>query len=432
MKRILFIYLFATASLSISSQSVSLDFSFHPSKEVSICLKNGIACDTVWQGKLDDKGKATADLRDKAKEYAGMVTIGVYNNPAASIDIIISGKEDVRVSCAEEYFHGGNVTFAASPENESLQRWFILQTKHQRKIGMLSETQKMYTPEDSFYPTLLQEKQILESEKAVLDKELASSKLYAAKFMDYYDFLNTKVATLVIADSLGMSSVRTYVRDSLDVDGLFSSGLWFPTLNGLLALYDNNAPYHKDFITDMSLLLERAGSQRIYNTLSENLFSICESTGWNDLEEQLAYYLINSGRIENPTGKLKMLMTLFKLGKGSKAPDLLQGTLPVQNTLLVFYETGCGPCENEMQQLIGNYPVLKEKGYEVVSVSADVDANIFRNTADRFPWEGKYCDMKGFESPDFKNYGVIATPTFYVIRDGMVQGRYARFADTGI
>lgn len=250
--------------------------------------------------------------------------------------------------------------------------------------------------------------------------------------MQYHNFLNIKVGGLVFADSSAMASMRTYVRDSLDVNGLFSSGLWFATLNGLLALYDNDIPYHKDFITDMSLLLERTANERIYNTLAENLFAICESTGWNDLEEQLAYYLINSGRIQNPTGKLKMLMTLFKLGKGSKAPGLLQGTLPAGNTLLVFYETGCGPCENEMQQLKGNYPLLKEKGYEVVSVSADTDADVFRNTADAFPWKSKYCDFKGFDSPDFNNYGVIATPTFYVIKDGVVQARYARLVDTDL
>lgn len=432
MKKILLLLLLAVNQFGISAQTVAIDFSYNPGKEVSLCLKNGTACDTIWTGKLDDKGKAVADLRGKADNYAGMATLTVNIYPPASLDIIISGEENVLVSCMEEYPHGGNTIFTGSDENESLQKWFMGQAVRQQKIGLLSEAESMYKKEDAFFPLLVQEKLALENEQSAFEKELISSKLYAAKFMQYHNFLNTKVGGLLFADSLAMTSMRTYVRDSLDVNGLYTSGLWFATLNGLLALYDNDTPYHKHFISDMSLLLERAGSERIYNTLAENLFAICESTGWNDMEEQLAYYLINSGRIQNPTGKLKTLMTLFKLGKGNKVPDLLQGTLPKGNTLLVFYETGCGPCENEMQQLKGNYPLLKERGYEVVSVSADVDTNIFHNTADTFPWADKYCDMKGFDSPDFKNYGVIATPTFYVIKEGILQGRYARLVDTGI
>ena len=179
----------------------------------------------------------------------------------------------------------------------------------------------------------------------------------------------------------------------------------------------------------MTRLLERADSDRIYTTLAENLFAICETMGWNDLEEQLAYYLINSGRIENPAGKLKLLMTVYKLKTGGEAPALTQGALPAGKVLLVFYETGCGNCTTEMQQLKDNYPLLKEKGYEVVSVSADVDKNIFENTAGSFPWKDKYCDLQGFQSPDFENFGIIGTPTFYVIENGIVQGRYARLED---
>jgi hypothetical protein len=242
--------------------------------------------------------------------------------------------------------------------------------------------------------------------------------------------MNNEVNGLLFADSLQRVQIRTYVRDSLDINGLFTSGLWFGTLNSLLALYDNGTPYHGDFINDMSLLLKRASTSRVYTTLSENLFAICESTGWNDLEEQLAYFLINDGRIGEPTGRLKMLMTLFKLGKGSKVPELNLGALPQGKVLLVFYESGCNACENEMQQLKGNYPFLKEKGYEVVSVAADRDEQIFRNTSESFPWEAKYCDFQGFQGEDFTNYGVIGTPTFYVINEeGILQSRYARMAN---
>jgi thiol-disulfide isomerase/thioredoxin len=334
--------------------------------------------------------------------------------------------------CPEEYPHGGNTTFSGSPENTFLQSRFMEQARRQQKTALLSEALPLYDREDAFQPVLEKQKQQLETEQAAFEKELTRSPLYAAKFIRFHNFLNREVATLAFADSLQMAQVRAYVRDSLDINGLFTSGMWFNTLNGLLALYDNGTPYHYEFVNDMAKLLAKA-DDKVYTALAENLFTICESTGWNDLEEQLAYFLINDGRIKNPTGKLQMLMTLFKLAKGSKVPGLSQGKLPEGKTLLVFYESGCGPCENEMQQLKGNYPLLKEKGYEVVTVAADMDADVFRNTAETFPWTQKYCDLQGFSGVDFKSFGVIGTPTFYVIDEkGVLLGRYAKLKDTGI
>ncbi len=417
--------------LGLSAQTITIDFSSHPGKAVSLCLKKGTGCDALWTGMLDDKGKVIVDLQGKTDDYPGIATLSINSDSPILMDIIISGKEDVYISCPEEYPYESNITFD-SAENESFKKWFIGQAQLQQKMNLLNESQKSNNEEDSSFSVIAKEIQDLKAQHSAFEKELTESKLYIGRFIQYYSFFNKEVENLMFADSIGMMNVRAYVRDSLDVKGLFRSGLWFSTFNGLLALYEKEKPYHKDFITDMSLLLERAGSERIYSTLAENLFEICEYKGWNDMEDHLAYYVINSGNLESSTGKIKRMITLNKLKKGIKAPDLLQGTLPAGNILLVFYLTGCGPCEYEMQQLKDNYHLIKEKGYQVVSVSLDMDEEIFKDTAETFPWEAKYCDLQGFKSPDAENYGVIATPTFYVIKDGVLQGRYTGIMDMGI
>jgi len=417
--------------VGLSAQTITIDFSYHPGKAVSLCMKTGTACDALLTGMLDDKGKVIVDLRGKAADYPGIATLSIDSDSPIIMDIIISGKEDVYVSCPEEYPHEGNITFA-SIENEYFKKWFIGQAQLQQKMNLLNESQKSGNEEDDQFSLLINEIQDLEANQAAFEKELTESKLYIGKFIQYCNFLNKEVENLMYADSIGMTNTRAYVRDSLDVKGLFTSGLWFSTFNGLLTLYDNGKPYHKDFITDMSLLLERAGSERIYHTLAENLFDICEYKGWDDMEEQLANYLTDRGRIENFTDKLKRMITQYGLKNGSTAPGLLQGTLPVGNILLVFHLTGCGPCEYEMQQLKENYHLIKEQGYEVVSVSLDVDEQAFKDTTDTFPWEAKYNDFQGFNSPDAENYGVISTPTFYLIKDGILQGRCTGLMDTGI
>lgn len=417
-------------SQEISAQTISFDFGFYPNKEITVCLKKGIVCDTIYTGTLDEKGTAEVLLPEKELGYKGMAAVRVGDR---QLDFIAAPGESPSIRCSQQYPHGGNTIFENSPENQSLQQYYTSQASRLQKIALLTVTERAYDKTDAFVPLLQNEKRQLLDAQSAFEKELSESPLYASRFIRLHNFLSMDVAALAYADSSQMISARRHVQDSLDINNLFTSGLWFATLNGLLALYDKGTPYHEYFVSDMILLLERADSDTIYTTLAENLFAICESMSWNDLEEQLAYHLIDKGRISHPTGKLRLLMTLFKLKKGSKAPLLSQGKLPKQNHLLVFYETGCGNCEKEMQQLKENYPLLKEKGYEIVSVSADVSEQTHQETASSFPWKNKFCDLKGFSSPDFDNYGVIGTPTIYVIdKNGVIQGRYARLQDTGI
>ena len=72
----------------------------------------------------------------------------------------------------------------------------------------------------------------------------------------------------------------------------------------------------------------------------------------------------------------------------------------------------------------------RDRGIEVISIAADHDKTIYENTASRFPWKNKLCNFKGFEGENFKNYGIIGTPTFYLIDNkGIIQGKYATLAD---
>lgn len=431
MKKVMFIIAYLLLNICLSAQTITIDFPKHPNKMLTLSLKQGTVHDTIYHALLDTQGKAYIGVPLASEDYRGMAKINI--DGGATLDIIITGKEAPTIFSPDEYLTAENITFSNSLENESLQQWFLSQAMRQQKTGILKDAEFLYQGDTRFYPLLRNEKESLELEQKEFEGSLSQSPLYAARFIEFYNFLNSKVAGLLYADSLQMAKVRTFVCDSLDVEALFTSGLWFNTLNGMLALYDNNAPYHKDFISDMCMLLKRCKSDKTYMMFAEDLFAICEATGWNDMEDQLAYYLINDGRINNPSGKLKKLINLFKLSKGNKVPELTNGKLPEGKCLIVFYETGCNNCENEMLSLKANYPVIKEKGYTVVSISADIDENVFRNTAETYPWTDKYCDLKSFQGEDFFNYGVIGTPTFYVVDENYtLLGRYARLLDTGL
>jgi hypothetical protein len=56
--------------------------------------------------------------------------------------------------------------------------------------------------------------------------------------------------------------------------------------------------------------------------------------------------------------------------------------------------------------------------------------DVFEYTASGLPWSDKFCDFKGFDGENFRNYGIVGTPTFILTDDGgIVRGRYARLSE---
>lgn len=412
---------------TLSAQTIDIHLSRHPYRKLAVMLKNGVIRDTIYDGEMDDKGKVRIVIPDSYRGYKGMATIGMGGRNY--LDFIVAG-EDFSITCKHDLPYGGNVEFSNSVENESLQKWFYEQNMRLRKIDIVREALRMYAEEESLYASLSIEKQRLEEQQQKFEQMLSQSNLYAAKFIRLRNFLDAKVGNLFSANEKEMISVRNYVRDALDINSLYTSGMWYDMLNNLLSIYEKDAPFYGDFMKDMGILLSRANNDRIYLALAEDLFSICQSMGWNNHEEELASYLINGRHISEPTGKIKLLFSLFKLSKGVRAPQLTQGILPKKKTILAFYDSGCGSCTTQMNKLTELYPELQKLGYEVISLSSDVDKALFEGYAKKLPWNSKYCDLKGFSGKDFSTYGIIGTPTFYLLDEkGIVLGRYARVED---
>ena len=69
---------------------------------------------------------------------------------------------------------------------------------------------------------------------------------------------------------------------------------------------------------------------------------------------------------------------------------------------------------------------MKNKGYRIITISADENEQIFKNASNTYPWADKYCDFEGKKGVNFKNYAVLGTPTIYVIdKTGKIEAKLA-------
>ena len=102
--------------------------------------------------------------------------------------------------------------------------------------------------------------------------------------------------------------------------------------------------------------------------------------------------------------------------KNSKGTTTIKAAeLQSKQTLLLFYKSGCGPCETTIETLKTNYTKLLAKGLKIIALSSDTDETEFKTTSATFPWQDTFCDLEGTNGVNFKNYAVIGTPTMYLL-----------------
>lgn len=92
--------------------------------------------------------------------------------------------------------------------------------------------------------------------------------------------------------------------------------------------------------------------------------------------------------------------------------------------LVDFWASWCGPCCRAIPGLIELYNRYKEKGFEVVGVSLDQDAEAWKKAVERLeiPWI-QMSDLKGWKSEAAKAYAVTTIPSTVLIdAEGKIYG----------
>lgn len=127
------------------------------------------------------------------------------------------------------------------------------------------------------------------------------------------------------------------------------------------------------------------------------------------------------------------------LTPGHPAPDFsftpLRGTeemslsdLRGKVVLLDFWATWCGPCMEELPNVISIYREFHDQGFEIVGISLDMDEDALRSVLeDRdIPWV-QYFDGKGWDNEIAGLYRVFGIPaTFLLDRTGTIRYRDLR------
>lgn len=108
-------------------------------------------------------------------------------------------------------------------------------------------------------------------------------------------------------------------------------------------------------------------------------------------------------------------------GKKKLSADDYRGKL----LLVLFWSTGCVPCEQDLPLLQALYKEYKDQGFEILGVNLDPTAEPVGPyvTSHKIDWP-QIHEPGGQESPPARQYGVVLQPTMIVVgKDGKVISR---------
>ena len=377
---------------SLQAQTIDVELPYYADREYYFCLLQGTRQDTIATGVLDAKGKATIDF---PQDYRGVgrLTIREYGRLR---NVILNGEKHIRLIEADSL--EARTKFAHSPENSFLVE---AMAKQNRIINMYnSRTGNPLTP----FLTPAQEYKTFR-------EEISKSPLYAARVFEILNLLSGIGSSFDISQDKMLAEQRIFITQKLDFNDLYTSGFWQLTFDLWSQITQGDDSL---LIEDARTMLERTNTVLLRRELAQTIIRLFSKYGKDNLLPQI--------------GSKYFTMPL----NGQLAPEIKVGEtsfLP-KSSLIIFYETGCGNCHYELHKLIDKYKTLTDNYIRVISIAADMDKNVFEETAAKLPWADKLCDFKGFDGDNFKNYGIVGTPTYILTdKEGIVRGRYAQLKE---
>ncbi len=104
------------------------------------------------------------------------------------------------------------------------------------------------------------------------------------------------------------------------------------------------------------------------------------------------------------------------------------GKLRGKVVLIDFWATWCGPCMEEVPDVVDAYSALHGKGFDIVGISLDQDKSAVESvTKDKGMVWPQYFDGKGWENKISSNYGITSIPCMWLVnKKGMIVDTDAR------
>lgn len=420
--------LFAVFSSSLS-QTINLHFPHFAGVSYVYYLIQGEKCDTILRGTIPQDGKLQLVIPEKYKDYSGMTRWMLTSAPGGGLDLIVNG-ESFSVECLDKSPTEQSIKYSNSLENIYVNQQYKRQQAIFQKIDAMKMASQAFSKQDTLYPVFIKELSYQEKLYDAFFNERSNNNLYAARFAEIVDITRGIGDKIYKTELEKTVAVEKFITNKMDWAALYTSNHWEMVIYSWMQMHLNVMKNDSVFATHTKTILSRLTDNKMYSDFAVYLIKALTKQGKDEVLAEMIES-IKTDRLINPPANIRILLSKTRLIIGKKAPDLViteinenrKGTktllaankLSKKYSLILFYESNCGHCDNAMKELIAEYKLLKNKSIRIISISSDIDKQIFTNSSKPYLWPDNYCDLDGIHGVNFKNYGVIGTPTLFVL-----------------
>lgn len=429
-------------STFIFSQTIEIEFPKFAGKTYEFIIFQGDKSVKLYdKDTIPKSGLIKLEIPKEYAPYSGMCRwLITGTKEGGGLDMAIPGYS-FKVSCLSDLPNEKNIIYTGFDAVNELNRLHKEQQTIIDKYETISKAVKLYTPQHKLHRILSKEKEKQRKVFIQFSKDLKKNKNYNACFLPILNL--TKGISDKLTDDYDEKAkfVNDYIVNELNYNHLYTSGHWTGIIQSWVQIHAQLYNDKERFVNDFRYINSRISDVKIYTDWVGKVTYFLTKFSKDEFIDAIAPLVINSGKITSYEGKTMQVYQKSLIGM--QAADLIitqhigklednihkNSILKYKDLsneiydkfLLIFYQSGCGSCEELMQKLPEKYQSLKEKRIKIITISGDESEQNF-NISSTYPWEDKYCDFQGITGINFKNYAVIATPTMFLIdKNGIIE-----------
>lgn len=417
------------------AQKIDMYFPHFAGKTYDFVIFQGDKQSTLLQGTIPENGKFSLTIPKEYAPYTGMSRWLLTNSKeGGGLDMLIPGR-DFSVSCQEAQPTEKNIIYKGNAQNQELNELYKQQQAIFARHDAMLQATRAFPKTDKNYPVFQQEYEQQKKQYSDFQAGFSRNQDYAKELIRIINASQGIGTEILDNEAQKADNIARFMVKDMNPQVLYTSGYWTGMISSWVTLHTQvlQDPYR--FVEDFSKVSQKITDKQQYTDFVGRTTYYLNEQGKDQYISGIAPWVRSSGKITAYEGSLAVYL---KGAVGTQAPDLVftrhignpadhnhdmqimkPGELAGEGTdkaLLLFYESGCGPCENLLQQLPGNYDLLKKRGIRIISISADHDEAVFTAKAQNFPWKKDvYCDYEGLKGTNFVNYAVLGTPTMFLL-----------------
>lgn len=423
--------LFLFIAINSFSQSVSIDFPAFAGKTYDFIIFQGSKQETVQQDTIPANGKFTLTIPVKFAPYTGMSRWLITGTAqGGGLDMAIPG-HNFSVTCLSDTPDTNNIVYTGFDAVNELNSLNTQQQQIIEKFAVVSKASVLYAENKKLYKIFNKEK--IEQKEAFenFNKQLKSNPSFNARFLPIVNLTKGIPPHLTANEDEKAAIYNQFITKGLDFNDLYVSGHWTAIIRDWVGYQSNTEQDTAQFVKDFKLISARITNPMQYTDFVGKLTYYLTTYGKDNYVAAIANAVVGSGKVHTYVGSMQVYIQatmgmqvpdiVIKENVGSEKEVKLVNTLlktdalASKYSLLLFYQSVCGPCKQTIAALKEHYSNLVAKGIKIVALSADIDPQVFKDSATAFPWKDTYCNLEGFNGVNFKNYAVTGTPTMFVL-----------------